>query len=155
MQSESFSKVCPDANLFYFHHGKEPSRGWAGVWFSAFAPLPCLVREKQESVWGTWKRLSEEDDDGVGWQQKIWEVEGNMGWRTFLHPPSCAFQEPGKYWGKKKTGTGLAGPWVRKYKSPGVELWKLLVLRSFWVTVMEVLQCCWAVCWKNNPSAFN
>lgn len=108
------------------------------------------LRHLEETVrWGWW------------WcsKQGVWsgnrEVEENMGWRIFLHPPSCAFQEPGKHWGKEETGTGLAGPWVRKYESPGVQLSKLLVLRSFWVTIMEVLQCCWAVCWENNPSAFN
>lgn len=68
------------------------------------------MREKQESIWSTWERLSEEDGDGMGWQQETQEVEGNMGQRIFLHPPKCAFQEPGKDWGKEKAETGLADP---------------------------------------------
>lgn len=72
--------------------------------------------------------VSEEEGDGIqnkvyGGQQETREVEGNMARRIFLHPPSCTFQESGKHWGNEGLGAGLASPWVRKYESPGVQLW--------------------------------
>lgn len=105
------------------------------------------MEEQQESVGGTWKSLCRR---GKGWcsKQGVWRATGDLrggrehGVKNISSSSQLYFPGVWRALREGRIGGWSGQPIGRKIGEPRSSALVIVFLMSFWVTTVEVLQCC-------------